>query len=78
MASWVETQAQRYSDTYQGSTTHVIVSRVESVIDTTAIVHIEAQQHLESKDMDERVYHTGRVELLETDGTWYVSGLYWE
>ncbi|OIO19814.1 MAG: hypothetical protein CO029_01955 [Candidatus Magasanikbacteria bacterium CG_4_9_14_0_2_um_filter_41_10] len=78
MASWIETQSQHYSDIYQGSTTQVIVSRIENVTDQTASVHVEAQQHLESKDIDERVYHVGRVELVETNGVWYVDGLYWE
>ncbi|PIR76443.1 MAG: hypothetical protein COU32_02005 [Candidatus Magasanikbacteria bacterium CG10_big_fil_rev_8_21_14_0_10_42_10] len=78
MASWVKTQVHQYSDTYVGSTTKVIVSRIDAITTSSATVHIEAQQHLESLENDERVYHSGRVELSLLDGIWYIEGLYWE
>ncbi len=78
MAGWIQTQGQQYSDTYHGSTTQVIVSRVDALEGDTARVHIEAQQYLESTDGDERIYHTGRVELLKQQGEWLIDGLYWD
>ena len=78
MAGWIETQVQAYSDTYEGSTTKVIVSRVESFDEGIASVHIEAQQILESQTDSSRVYNKGTVELTNVAGTWKVSGLFWE
>jgi len=78
MAGWIKTQTQAYSDTYKGSTTQVIVSRVDSMTEDTAIVHIEAQQYLESTTENERVYHKGRVELVQKNKEWLIDGLYWE
>ncbi|HBB38071.1 MAG: hypothetical protein UV82_C0002G0093 [Candidatus Magasanikbacteria bacterium GW2011_GWD2_43_18] len=78
MALWVQTQAQSYSDDYRGSTTKVIVSRVDAIDEHVSTVHIEAQQLLESAGGDERVYHKGYIALVNVDGTWLIDGLYWE
>lgn len=79
MAGWVETKTQAYSPLYEGSTTHVIVSRVESIDASTATVHIEAQQVLEHQgEPSTRVYHTGRVELVAVNSDWLIDGLYWD
>lgn len=78
MGSWVRSQALAYSSEYVGSTTNVVVSRIDVIDTTSATVHIEAQQRLESQHDVTMVQHTGRVELIEQDGQWYVDGLYWD
>ena len=78
MAGWIETQGQAYSDEYQGSTTKVIVSDMESYSDTEATVHVEAQQAFETLTDVERVYYAGTVKLVNENGKWKVSGLFWD
>jgi hypothetical protein len=78
MAGWIKTQVLSYSDEYNGSTTNVIVSSVDSFEETSASVHIEAQQALETQTDIKRVYNKGNVTLALEDGEWKVSGLFWD
>ncbi len=77
MAQWIVTQEQSYSPEYHGASTKVIVSRTEHYEDTRATVYIEAQQTQEGQDTSERLYNTGRVELVKVGEEWKVSGLFW-
>lgn len=78
MAKWIKTQTQAYGNEYKGSTTNVIVSDVEDFTETTATIHVEAQQVLETQTTVERVYNIGTVTLTLVDNRWKISGLFWE
>ena len=78
MAEWVKTQGLKLSNEYEGVTTNVIVSTVDSINDSTAVVLVEAQQVLETATTQEVVQKTGRVNLVKVGNDWKVSGFYWD
>jgi len=77
MQQWLRTQDQETSDKYQGKTTTVIVSRLESRDGVNASVHIEAQELLESDAGKETQYKKGSVTLVKQNGEWKIDGLFW-
>ena len=78
MAAWLRTQAVAAGQVYQGKTTHLVASKVESYAATAAKVHVDVQEENNGAAGSKTIYHSGRVELVKVDGVWKVGGLYWE
>lgn len=74
MARWIESQRVSASSTYEGVTTRVVTSKITNKTDAAATVRVETQQVKNGKTS----YRSGRVELVNENGVWKVSGLYWE
>ena len=78
MFQYLASQAPVASERYASQTTVVVTTELTGRTAGRATVAVGAQQ-VERGDGPETVaYKTGRVELVETDGTWQVDGLFWE
>ena len=77
MSTWLETQRLQQDREYSGKTTKVVVYTIEEFNDTSAKVHVEVQEVLQTRYTEERNYRTGTVNLIKVDGEWKISGLYW-
>lgn len=85
LQAWLKTQRTEFTRDYKGVVTEVLASRVLEKTATTANVHIEVQQTLESKaatavgaTTKEIKQRTGRVTLVKSGDRWLVDGLYWD
>jgi hypothetical protein len=78
MASWLKTQDVEQQGEYEGVTTSVIVSTIDSISNTEATVHVEVQELIETRNSRETSYRTGTVQLIFVNGEWKVSGFFWE
>lgn len=78
MAAWLRAQTIPQNGDYEGVTTQVIVSTIESLTDTQASVRVEVQELLETRTSRETNYRTGTVTLLFQNGEWKVDGLFWD
>lgn len=79
MAAWIETQTINQTNEYQGITTRIISSRVDTYTENqSANVLIGVQQIIEDGNGQRTAYKNGRIELVYSDNTWKVDGLYWD
>ena len=78
MAKWLLTQEIEQNGDYEGVTTKVIVSTIENVNESEAIVHVEVQEFIETRTTKDTNYRTGTVNLSFESGEWKVSSLFWE
>ncbi len=77
MAAWIKTQAISAGQNYQGKTTRVVASKVESYASTAAKVSVDVQEEVTGSSGGTTVYRSGKVELAKVEGEWKVSGLFW-
>lgn len=78
MVQWIASHEEEKSDEYKGAKTRVLSMSVTDVTDTRAVVEIAVQQELRTATSAELAQKKGRVELLKSENTWLVDGLFWE
>ena len=77
MAAWIKTQTVAAAQNYQGKTTRVVASKVESFSSAAAKVKVDVQEEVTGASGGATVYRSGQVELAKVEGEWKVSGLFW-
>lgn len=78
MARWVNTQYQDMSNEYNGMSTQVVASSLDSLEGGIAVVSVQTQRVVENSNGSQILQKSGRVELEKVDGEWKVDGFYWD
>lgn len=78
MQTYLNSKRLAFSPNYQGMTTKVVASTIESRKPETASVHVDVQQVSAQLGASQVQYQSGTVALVREAGVWKVDGLYWK
>jgi len=82
MASWLESQKINNGQNYEGITTEVFSSKVESKTEMEAEVLVFVRQLISKQNGEglktESTQKQGRVELIKVGQEWKINGFWWE
>lgn len=78
MADWLRDQEIDQGNEYQGVTTNVVASNIQSISIGQAVVLVDVKEVSMGNGGGAINYRSGRVELDKVGSEWKVDGFYWE